>query len=465
MRRTFGFQFVCPLLAGLLMAQAMQLRSNAADPAKPAEKKAIGDVEYPPRLPNGAEIVTLTGPELLKAPATIHADVEIAKAEPTVDVLYLPGQDYAGNPWSVWGDGTAKDGKYYTAIGDHLAPVGNAFVFEYDSATKKVRKLFEVKEVLKTPEGHYRPGKIHSRIDFGADGRLYFATHRGSGHTTIDKFGFKGDWIIACDPVTAQTEIIVHGPIPKHCIPNSMVDGKRMMFYGGTAPGGDAEIKEIVFFAYDLKNKKLVYSGPVGPSRAMMLATSTGCVYFTPGEDGKSEGVLMKFDPAKGGSPVELPIKMGLRASSDETADGKIYAVSQAPHGKDSMLYEFDTKTEKLKELGPASVGSQNYITTLDVDASGRYLYYMPGAHGGSEADGTPIVQYNIKTGKKKVIAFLHPLTQDKLGVMMRGTFGAALDPAGDKIYVTWNASRDSRVWDSAAVTVVHIPKSERETE
>jgi hypothetical protein len=39
----------------------------------------------------------------------------------------------------------------------------------------------------------------------------------------------------------------------------------------------------------------------------------------------------------------------------------------------------------------------------------------------------------------------------------------AAVDPRGDKLYVTWNASRGSRAWDSCALTVVHIPESERE--
>ena len=37
------------------------------------------------------------------------------------------------------------------------------------------------------------------------------------------------------------------------------------------------------FFAYDLKNKKLLYSGPDGPSRYMMFAKSTGKLYYVPG--------------------------------------------------------------------------------------------------------------------------------------------------------------------------------------
>src|SRR5688572_12756485 len=90
----------------------------------------------PPALPDGKAVVTDTSDEFLKPPPTLKEGVSVAKAAPTIDFLYFPGQRYAGKPWSNWGDGTAVNGKYYTAIGDHLAPGGNAFVFEYDPATK-----------------------------------------------------------------------------------------------------------------------------------------------------------------------------------------------------------------------------------------------------------------------------------------------------------------------------------------
>ena len=32
----------------------------------------------------------------------------------------------------------------------------------------------------------------------------------------------------------------------------------------------------------------------------------------------------------------------------------------------------------------------------------------------------------------------------------------------GDKLYVTWNASRGGKVWDCCALTAIHIPKAER---
>ena len=126
------------------------------------------------------------------------------------------------------------------------------------------------------------------------------------------------------------------------------------------------------------------------------------------------------------------------------------------------MLYAFHTKTEKVEELGPAPVGAASYIASLDADPTGRYLYYNGGAHGGTEKDGTPIVQFDTKTRRKKVIAFLHPFYQQKYGGTPVGTYCTAVDPAGVKLYVTWNVNRGGRAWDCVALSAIHIPESER---
>jgi DNA-binding beta-propeller fold protein YncE len=115
-----------------------------------------------------------------------------------------------------------------------------------------------------------------------------------------------------------------------------------------------------------------------------------------------------------------------------------------------------------VKDLGPLAVGSQAYVATLDADPTGRYLYYVPGAHGGSDRDGAAIIQFDTQTKQKKVIAFLHPFYQAKYGFTLKGTYSVAIDPAGDKLYVTWNVNRGSKAWDSVGLTVVHIPESER---
>jgi len=426
--------------------------------AQQKKKAAAKEPPYPPQLPGGKEIVTDTSEEFLKKPATINDDVAVAKTPPTVDFLYFPGQTYPGKPWSAWGDSLAANGKYYTSIGDHLAPQGNGFVFEYDPASKKLRQLVDVRKIIKLPEGHYTPGKIHSRLDMGSDGWLYFSTHRGSTNATTDANHYKGDWILRCHPESGKTEIVAHGPVPKHCIPCSVLDPQRLIFYGGTAPA-TSDSDGIHFFAFDIKAGKVLFDAPNGPARYMIFSKSTGRVYFNAG---KEEGQLTRFDPAQPDKLTPIEGNIGIRAATQETPQRKVYTASQGRKGSETRLFSFDVKTEKIEDLGLAAVGTQQYIATLDADPTGRFLYYCAGAHGGSDTDGTPIVQFDVKTRQKKVIAFLHPFYQQKYGCTPRGTYSLAVDETGGKIYVTWNVSRGSRAWDSVAMTVIHVPESER---
>src|SRR5688572_22750375 len=133
-----------------LCVLALLSATSPAFAAKPAP-----NLPFPPTLPGGAEVVSHTSDEFLKKPATIKPDVEVAKTVPKVDFMFYPGQSYPGNPWSNWGDSLAVGGKYYASIGDHLAPAGNAFVYEYDPGTQKLRQLADVGKVLALPAGHY----------------------------------------------------------------------------------------------------------------------------------------------------------------------------------------------------------------------------------------------------------------------------------------------------------------------
>lgn len=417
--------------------------------AKPAD--------LPPVLPGGRAVATFCSLEFLKPPAGLR-NLPVAQTPPVVDFLYYPGQDYKGNPWSNWGDGVATSGRYYSAIGDHKAPGGNAFVYAYDAATKTLKRIVDLRELLDVPEGMYSPGKIHSRIDMGRDGWLYFSTHRGSTRVTTDEYGYQGDWIVRHHPETSTSEVMAYGPVGKHCIPCSMLDPDRLIFYGGTAAGDRAD-KRKLFFAYDIADSKLLYSGEGGPGRYMLFSRSRHTVYFTPG----LVGPLFRYDPGQDARPVKLDLEMGVRAATQETPQGYIYTVSKG----DAVIYRFDTKTEKAERIGSAPVGTQSYITTLDADPSGRYLYYVPGAHGGSEKDGSPIVQFDVATKTKKVIAFLNPFLKRRLGYTPLGTFSTAVSPSGEVLYITWNGNlggvrRGRLTWDACALTVVHIPRSER---
>jgi hypothetical protein len=459
-----GFATLHLGLMAPLIAQKPEVQTDRRK--RPA---AANELTFPPELPGGQSVRTDTSEQFLKPPATLRDGVDVARTPPTVDFLFYPGQNYPGQPWSNWGDGLAVNGKYYSSIGDHLAigakgsgedGVGTAFVFEYDPDTKSVRKLVDVAKLLDLPAGRYTPGKIHTRLDLGRDGWLYYATHRGSERSTTDENHYRGDWILRTNPQTGVSEVIALGPVPNHAIPNGRLDPDRLIYYGGTAAGVNSDIEGIQFFAYDVKNRKLLYSGPDGPARYMILARSTGRLYYVPGAD---DGPLMRFDPASGEPPTKLAnTHIGVRAATQETPDGFVYTVSKGQRSADATVWSFNTRTEEIKEIGTAAVGTQAYVASITADPLGRYLYYVPGAHGGSERDGTPVVQFDVRSGQKKVIAFLEPFYTETCGFTLKGTYSAAVDPAGDKLYITWNVSRGSRAWDCCGLTVVHIPESER---
>ena len=451
---------LCLFTFGLFgLIASPDLAAQAGKDKKEKKKKAAAVVlEFPPKLPGGQELVTDKSEAFLKATTKLVDGVVIAKEAPTIDFAYIPGQTYAGKIWSNWGDSLFAKGKYYTAFGDHDAPGGNAFVYEYDPAKKAFRLLCDVKKVLNLKEGMYVPGKIHTTLTMGSDGWIYFATHRGSTGITSTAQGYKGDWIIRCDPETARAEVVVEGVVNRHSIPTGIMDPERMIFYAGTAPPTADKTQKIHFFAYDVKNKKVLCDVEDGPSRALIFSKSTGKVWFNESKTDK----LVRWDPAKGGDPVPVPGIIGLRCATEETAAGFVYTAENRGKDGDVDLYKFNTKTEAIEKIGPLQVGTNMYITSLDIDPSGRFIYYIPGAHGGADRDGSPVVQYDLKTKTRKVICFLHPYYKETYGVAPVGTYSVALSDKGDTLFVNWNSNRGSKAWDCCALSVIHIPESER---
>lgn len=404
---------------------------------------------FPPSFPDGQGVVTVSGDVLLRSPVKLREGVEIAATAPEVDVLLFPGQDYPGKPWSVWGDSVVHGGVYYASIGDHLAPGGNAFVYAYDPAKKTLKRIVDVRRTLNLPEGHYSPGKIHGRLDVGSDGRLYFSTHRGSSKVTTDAYHYEGDWILAHDPASGATEVVTRGPVPKHCVPASVLDPERMIFYGGTAPGAGDE-KDVRFFAWDVKANKLLQAAADGPPRYLIFARSTGRVYWTSGDG--DLGPLWRWDPAKGGAPEKLATELACRAATRETPDGKIYTIAKP----DGIIWSFDVKTERAERLGEGIAASQSYVASIDADPSGRHLYFSAGAHGSGDRDGSPIVRFDVKTRTRTVVAFLAPALKAATGITPVGTYSSAVDERA--LYVTWNASRGGKSWDCVLLTAIRLP-------
>lgn len=434
---------------------------DAGETAAAAAVRAKGVVAWQePKLPDDKPLLGVSTDRFLKAPIDVAAGVGVAVTAPIVDVFVYPGQTYEGRPWSNWGHGSFVNGRSYSAIGDHRSPAGTARIFEYDPRQRTLRQVVDTETLYRRPEGEYSPAKIHGRLDAAADGLIYFATHRGSAGTTTDAHGYRGDDILAFDPRSGATEIVATTPVAKHSIPTSLVDPDRMIFYGGTAAGKNSPVQAVQFLAYDLRARRIMYLGQDGPPRAMIWSRTTGRVYFVP-ESSKTDQ-LVRFDPAAVGPPQPIAARVGLRAASLETPQGVVYAIGSGQSGKDPEVHAFNVRTEQAERLGTAAVGSETYVSSLDVDPTGRYLYYVPGAHGSADRDGTPVVQFDTRLRTKKVIAFLSPYFRETYGFWPAGTYSTVLADDGGTLYITFNTNRGTKVWDFCTLFVVHIPEPER---
>ncbi|HEX5102736.1 MAG TPA: hypothetical protein VFV87_02935 [Pirellulaceae bacterium] len=454
-------RFVCTLLLSWALLTVGHTASGQTTdakirPAKPKPGRSLAErypLPYPPRLPEGKMVVTESDPSFLVPNDKLREGIEIAKTPPTVDFAFYPEQNYPGNPWSHRSDGIVVGDKYYSSSNDHLAPRGTAHLWEYNAASKQFRLLCDTTKFLESqkafpPEMDYRPGEMQSRIDVGSDGWLYYATDRGSPTITDDAHGYRGEWILRTNPQTRQTQIVATHPVARHTLPASVLDPQRMIYYGGTAPGKDAANQKVQFFALDVKTGKLLIQDDDGPTRTLAFSPSTGRVFW--------EGKM--YDPATNQiTPLDMP---HVRSASRETPQGIIYGTSE----RSADLWALDVKTRRVKQLGSGAVATQEYVASVEADPTGRYLYYVPGAHGGAAGDGTPVVQYDLKTGKRKVLAFLYQHFWDKYSYALDGSFGSALDEKGERFFISWDGWRKGqpRGWESAAITVLHIPASER---
>jgi hypothetical protein len=230
-----------------------------------------------------------------------------------------------------------------------------------------------------------------------------------------------------------------------------------------TAPGLTSPDRDCRFFRYDLGEGSTVFHGgpPPNVARALILADDGRAWYSHTNAAGES--LLLRYDPASNDvtqTAARLPGEGQLRAASRPDDRGVCWCVTQ-----DGTLFSFDSVREAIEEHGPAFVAPPLYTATCRLDPAGRYLYYLPGAHGGTRQIGTPVVQYDTRSGRRKVLAFLDAYLREAADYAPGGTYGIALSADGGQLFVNLNGALPTAErpdFGLCAAVVVHIPKSER---
>ena len=442
------------LVAGLTFAQEAEVKAPA----------------WPPQL-EGAKngTVTLHTSVFLKVPDAVAeaakkegaAPFIVAEEPPRVDLAFhapLPNPAFNGTGWSAWGDiGVASDGRVYSGTGDHGDDAGGnsyCFVHQWDPKTKVLKQVVDMNEVVPRRPGQPTWSKVHARIDEGPDGKIYFSCTLADGNRADEERyhwteQLPGAQLYQFDPATGKTVVFANLP-PERCTATSLLDRKRNIWWCNLETGPNA------LYALDLTTKEVLYQAPPGSmvSNRNFALASDGTVYFN------GKGGTWRCDAqAKTITPVGVAI--GMRSSTRESADGHIYGAG------DGKLFRFTPATRELKRLGHEFL-SGNYTTVCVLSPDERFLYYMPGAHGGAREIGTPVVQYEIATGQRKVIGFLRDAFEKLHSYTPAGSYGVKMSADGSTLYVNFNGShvptpqRHQPAFGLTSFAAIHIPESER---
>jgi hypothetical protein len=436
--------------------------------------------DWPPAL-RGAKngTVTLRSDRFLEVPEFVAksrkqdgaAPFTVAKEAPTVDLAFhgnLGANAIGRRLWSSWGDiCLADDGKVYSGIGDHADDAGGdarCFLYVWDPAAKSLTQIVDMNRVIPPQAGQPAWSKVHAKIDQGSDGKIYFSCTLNDGNRANNK-NFRwtktlpGGQLYQYDPAKRQTSVVSTLPGAPRCTATSLYDRQRNTWWCNLEVGGNA------LYGLDLGTRKPVFQaadGSVGFNRSFALGAN-GNIYF----NGPMNN-LWKYDRA-GNRMAQTKSNFGkspgMRSATREARNGHLYGTAHST----GVLWRYAPARDELTTLGPCWL-TGDYVTVAELSPDERFLYYLPGAHGQATRSGTPVIQYDIANGRRKVIAFLARAFEQTQDYVPAGTYGVKISADGGTLYVNFNGHPTKNLpkhlrpngFGLCAFAAIHIPRSER---
>jgi len=481
------------LICSVIIIYSVNLTFSQESELAPSEKKRKQIVEKMDKmgLRFRTKAVVEKSKTMLHIPESVKHlnDIVVAKTPPSIEFVIVPLENrymptapkgYTQGTWSNWSQGTYYEPTktFYSSVGNHRFLKGQLHLIEYDSQTLNITTLPEINKILGRDPNGSGDGKIHGWLDFYNGSDLYFCTYWSQYPEPSEedfRSGYDGGRIMSYNVITRKFTDF-GAPLKRSSWPYHRMDTRRGLMFGVGMFGE--------FLCYDVKNHETRYAGylPEGMRwfwRTMLVDEETGCVYTTNNLESDSLVHFVKYDPVKNRffkmnstvPPNSITGKKGqMRAhTKDKAKDGSyIGVVLGDPVDSGGELFKFFPDEDRVEALGLCWSGDFRYTASLAKSPDEKYLYYIPAAHGKAYLEGTPIVQYNLQTGVRKVIAFLFPYFYDKYGYIPGGTYCLNLDESGGKLFVLFNGafaeynSKKTDVFGDPAVMVINIPESER---
>jgi len=459
--------------------------------ATPAQQRQAERRYDKKRILRQAEPVTDRSGRFIRVPEDYPEvkDFDVAREAPTVDFaviqglepFYLPSLDpRKGGVYGGWGDVTrGPDGCFYFSIGNHMAYGGTAYILKYDPASKRQSIVIDLQKVAGYGDDVFGDAKFHGNPDIGPDGEMWLLSNFGPTPTPEElNTTYRGGWLIRYNVLTGETESC-GVPVRGESWPYHAYDGERGLLFAVGA------IKNYVL-AFDTRARRPLYAslpkdGISWYERGILLDRETGVFYSTdtrvyPGgsllERVRGEHRFVSYERSgntfRRMAAVVPPnpvtgVRTPLRAHTNEKDAGGAFWCADMTGG----FFRFFPAEDRVEPLGIVTWGREGkYLANLCFSPRKRYIYYLPGADTQADAYGTPVVQLDTLTKRKKVIVFLNDFYLDKYGYSPGGTYGLELSGDGASLFFYANGQfttkRRRSGYGRPALFMVHIPESER---
>lgn len=434
-------------------------------------RKARNDKFDRHNLRRRTDFVTDQSDAFLVAPqAQIEGEFDIASTPPIVKLQILPhlepehfSEEAYQAGWANWAKVTrSDDNRFYLAASDHLGRGSQVNLYEYRPDDNLVERALDVSEALGWHKDMYTDGKLHGRMGIMPDGTLWAATHRGPAPTDAWwEAGYRGSWLLSFNVNTRESKNwgvpLIGNELPVHTL-----DERRGIFVatGMLTP---------TILSWDVNNQRVRFAGypPNGwiwHARSIFLDSDTGIFW---GMDASQQPYrFMSFDPELNRFQrydVEVPThpqsgnQAILRGHTTRPAmDGWFYWATQ-----NGTLFRFKPDLDNGPVVETVNVTWDKGRDTLQLALcpAGRYIYYVPKGYP------SPLVQYDVSTGRRKAIAFLQDYYYEKYGYWPASeVYGMEISKDGDFAVIADNGTFEghNRSFGHPSIMVVEIPESER---
>jgi hypothetical protein len=417
-----------------------------------------------------SQFVVDKSPAFLEVPKTaIHGEFTVAKVAPEVRLqilTHLEPEHFSEHAyqagWANWAKVTrSDDNRFYLSASDHLGRGAQINLYEYRPGESGVERVLDISEALGWHKDMWTDGKVHGRKGIMPDGTLWAATHRGP--TVTDQWwaeGYRGSWLLSYNIHTGEAKN--HGvPLIGQELPVHTLDPQRGIFL---ATGH----LSTTMLSYDINQQRVRYAGSpphgwIWHARSMFLDSETG--HFWGMDSSERPYRFMSFDPELNRfkrHDVTVPANpltgnQGiLRGHTTRPAmDGWYYWVGGG------TLFRFRPDWDngpQIEVVGPSWDKGRDALQ-LALSPEGRYIYYQPKGYP------SPLVQYDVKTGQTKAIAFLQDYYFEKYGYWLGSqVYGMEISSDGSFLVIVENGTFEGRnkSFGHPALLVVSIPPEER---